>query len=58
MVECYTAKALLDIGMNLIMDTLFLKDEKIGLKEWVELLHDYHYNYRISLRRYHNNITK
>ena len=41
MVECHTAKALSDIGMNLIMDSLFLKDEKVGLKEWVELLHDY-----------------
>ena len=41
LVECNTAKALSDIGMNLIMDTLFLQDEKYGLKEWVELLHDY-----------------
>ena len=41
MVECHTAKALSDIGMNLIMDSLFLKDEKIGLKEWIELLRDY-----------------
>ena len=39
--ECQTAKALSDIGMNLIMDNVFLKDEKVGLKEWVELLHDY-----------------
>jgi len=41
LVECYTAKTLSDIGMNLIMDTLFLIDDKVGLKEWVELLHDY-----------------
>ena len=46
LVECYTAKALSDIGMNLIMDTLFLKgetekEERVGLNEWVKLLHDY-----------------
>ena len=39
--ECVTAKALSDTGMNLIMDTIFLADDKVGLKEWVELLHDY-----------------
>jgi len=39
--ECHTAKALSDIGMNLIMDAVFLKDDKVGLKEWVEILCDY-----------------
>ena len=46
LVECYTAKALSDMGMNLIMDTLFLKcdtekEESVGLSEWVRLLHGY-----------------
>jgi len=42
LVECYTAKALSDRGMNLIMDTVHFTDteEEVGLKEWVEMLHD------------------
>ena len=40
LVEAYTAKALSDRGMNLIMDTVFWTDEELGLKEWVEMLRD------------------
>ncbi|MCL1858335.1 MAG: chloramphenicol phosphotransferase CPT family protein [Oscillospiraceae bacterium] len=42
LVEAYTAKALSDRGMNLIMDTVHFTDteEEVGLKEWVELLRD------------------
>ena len=37
LVECYTAKALSDIGMNLIIDTLFLKGETENKTLWCEI---------------------
>jgi len=37
----HTTKAFSDIGMNTIIDGVWLKEDKIGLKELVELLHDY-----------------
>jgi hypothetical protein len=38
--EANAAKAFSDIGMNVIMDGLFLKGEKVGLKDYLEILHD------------------
>jgi len=39
--EYHAAKAYSDIGMNVIMDTVILKKDKIGLNEFVEILRGY-----------------
>jgi len=38
--EHHAAKAYSDVGMNIIMDTVILKDDKIGLNDFVEILRD------------------
>jgi len=37
----HTTKAFSDIGMNTIIDGVWLKEDEIGLNELLELLHDY-----------------
>ena len=39
--EYHAARAFSDVGMNIIMDTVILKEDKVGLNEFTKILSDY-----------------